>query len=152
MSKIYSEAHTRFGTAKGYIQTIYAAISSPLFQPHQNMEALQLLVGFVLELNLKAWLLHSGRSSSEVRKYSHDIASLYADSLEAGMPDVPRLGELVAAVGPAHKDLSYRYIDPVDGGIDPLIWQTVMPIIDAFRVMIDTEIGASVADGFPAGH
>lgn len=152
MSKTYSESHTRFGTAKGYLQTIYATISSPLFQPMQNMEALHLLVGFFVELNLKAWLLNSGVPSHEVRKYSHDIERLFADCLAKGMPTVNRLDELVAAVSPSHKDLTYRYIDPVDGGIDPLQWPIVLPILDAFRIMIDTEIGASTFDGFPPGH
>lgn len=69
------------------------------------------LAGFVVELQLKAYLLHKGVvAESELKnKYGHDLSKLLQDANEHGL-GVTGLDVVVSTIANHHSDHSYRYL------------------------------------------
>lgn len=74
----------------------------------------RLLLGFSLELYLKAWLRLQGTSSDDLQfKYGHNIDLLFEDAKSAGLPEPSRYHDVVSQISPQHRDYGNRY--PKDG-------------------------------------
>ena len=149
-----SEALNRYHTAKGYFQSCIMIERSP----ERNTDArriltvlsMMLLTGFSLELYFKAWLLAKGKTTEQVRSYSHRINDLYRDCRESGLA-VELLDQLVDAVATQHQDFTYRYIRD-DAEIPLLNWNSTFAILDALDNKVDEVTGASASFGMQPGH
>lgn len=149
-----TEAVNRYHTAKGYFQSCIMIERSP----ERNTEArrtltilsMMMLTGFSLELYFKAWLLAKGKTSEQVRGYSHGIYNLYRDCKATGLV-VDQLDHLVDAVAVQHQDFTYRYIG-VDATIPLLNWDLTFEILDVLDNRVDEAVGASALYGLQPGH
>lgn len=141
--------------AKGFIETTKIVASSPLVEGREGLVFLasQTLIGFSLELYLKAWLSHCGVSEEALmrRPYGHNLQRLYDDCVASGLPTIGRLDELVRLTRGPHSDYTYRYFRSD-------LEYTTMGLMGAFAVLseldtlVDREIGASAAHGLEPGH
>lgn len=150
----HSEAQHRYGTAKGYTQTIKMVLMNPLVQTEAvslTILPTHMLLGFALELYLKAWLLSAGVPSTKVKAFGHRLAELFAEAQQTEMPTVARLDEVVALLDAPHREFTFRYIDGHQE-IDAMNWPTVLPILDALDVAVDHAVGASALHGKLPGH
>ena len=150
-----SEAIHRYHTAKSYFQSSIMIERSP----ERNSEArktmtllpMSMLVGFALELYFKAWLLAAGRPSLEVQRYGHRMKELYAEARKDGLPLIPKLDEMVAAVSAGHEDFSFRYIK--DGKtVNTINWEAAFLPLDELDTVVDRRVGASASCGLVPGH
>ena len=111
-----TEADARYMAAKGYLQATRVIAASPLLsdedQAALTVLPMHMLIGFALELYLKAWLLGAGRTSVVVREWKHDIPTLFLEARIEGLPLIPLLDQLVETIGIDHVKLSYRYVSP----------------------------------------
>lgn len=149
-----TEAVNRYHTAKGYFQSCIMIELSP----ERNTEdrrtltilSMMMLTGFSLELYFKAWLLAKGKTSENVRSYSHRIDDLYRDCKETGLV-VDQLDNLVDAVAVQHQDFTYRYIG-AEAEIPLLNWKLTFQILDILDNLVDEAVGASALYGLQPGH
>jgi hypothetical protein len=102
-------------TAKEYLEAAKVIWVSP-YKSHLHMVRfflpIHLLLGFSLELFLKAWLRFSGLSSSQLSKppYSHNLENLYNEAQQRGFPDEPRQSALIAHFASEHQNFGFRYL------------------------------------------
>jgi hypothetical protein len=97
----------------------YAAAASRLLNGDQLDAALApafyLLVGFTLELLLKAVCMSGGASQAQLKSLGHDLHEAYTRAMQTGK--VPRvmtsLGRLVLALDEQHKTHVFRYTPDV---------------------------------------
>lgn len=150
----FNEAQHRYGTAKGYAQTIKMVVLSPAYSGPQIGFAIlptNMLLGFALELYLKAWLLAKGDASQKVRAFGHKLDDLFARALHLGLPSVEKLADLVAVIDGPHREFTYRYIDGAVE-IDMMTWPVIFPILDQLDMLVDGAVGASALSGLEPGH
>ena len=83
--------------------------------------AFYLLIGFALELLLKAVCMQGGVSSSEVKTLGHDLHKAYLRAMQAGMlPEfMTPLGNLALALRDQHKKNVFRYTPDVPQVVVP---------------------------------
>ncbi len=114
---------------------------------------MHMLLGFSLELFLKAWLRDTGLSSQILRRdpYGHDLQELYAEALRRDFPAVPSQADLVEHLAVEHGEYGYRYMK--EGHTYTL---TNLPlafgVLEAINLQVDNRIGASAGYGLPPGH
>ncbi|MDW9814282.1 hypothetical protein [Sinorhizobium meliloti] len=71
----------------------------------------RMLLGFSLELYLKAWLRFKDVSSDDLQyKYGHKIESLFTDAQAKGLTAWRELHDAVSQLAPQHADFGFRYI------------------------------------------
>lgn len=101
-----------YSTARGYLQFVVVGHNHQPFGTAYEMSfhlPKRMLLGFALELFLKAWLHHSGTTEGDLRDiYGHDIEDLHQDAIANGLPQTPDFGRLVQELGSDHKDFGYR--------------------------------------------
>lgn len=117
-----NEIYFRYATAKSYIEAIKMIITSKYYdnQPG-NISTLptHMLAGFGLELYIKSWLLHSGISSKDVKKFNHDLRQLYQEAKLYNFIEMKCIDELINILAGPHADFTYRYLKG-NGEITPL--------------------------------
>ena len=149
------EALNRYIAAKGYIEAVKMIWLSEhnQSQEHKVMTILpmHMLGAFALELFFKAWLLHAGKSSVEVKGYGHDLSKLHTDAKLAGLPDIPALDDVVHIFADPHKDFSYRYLES-DITLTIANWPNVFMVVDHLDAAVDCYVGASASKGLQPGH
>jgi hypothetical protein len=139
-----------YSTAKGYVQSAFALMSSPgRLQANDTpfYASFHLLCGFAAELYLKAFLAHTGSSERElsVPNLRHDLHNLYDLALSRGL-NVEGAKWLVDSLGKHHKAFEFRYMKRE-------LEYTAVNIQGAFRafssldVEVDTAVGASASLG-----
>jgi hypothetical protein len=75
-----SEAIRIYSTAKGYVQSTYLIVTNP--QRYQAPDdttfilSYHMLLGFAVELYLKAYLMHTGHTEAELRRVGHNLQKL----------------------------------------------------------------------------
>ena len=137
-----------FKEAAKYIHVSeHAAGNEPLvFLP------IQTLIGFSLELYLKAWLANTGTDEAALRnRYGHNLSKLVLDARKAGLPDLPGLEQTVQYTAQGHKNYTYRYfsrhLEYTSMGL-----HTTFPVLDMLDEVVDAAIGASISKGKLPGH
>lgn len=74
----------------------------------------RMLLGFSLELYLKAWLRLKGVSTNDLQyTYGHNIEALFNEAQARGLTVWPQLYSAVSQLAPQHADFGFRYV--VDG-------------------------------------
>ena len=148
------QAISAYSTARGYIQGTTMIWLSPL-RVGPNIEAtflsIHMLLGFAVELYLKAWLLQRGLTAAQVKERGHDLARLHAECMANELPSIAQLDELVDHLHGPHSRLEYRYITG-----DISYGNTELPL--AFKILgeldtaVDTFVAASQSYGLRPGH
>ena len=141
----------RYFAAKAYLEATKYIHESP----HRNAEParitltvlpMHMLIGFSIELFLKAWLLQAQIPSRTVRNYGHDLRSLFTDAQASGLPSIYRLGELIELFAGPHEDFTFRYIEAGDT-VQMANWQLAFPVLDQLDIAVDQFVGASASRG-----
>lgn len=148
-----TEAISRYHVGKAYGETVKLAILSPHYEGRETMAFLPLsmLMGFSVELLLKAWLLQSGMNSKDVRSFGHDLAKLYAAATKSGLESNPAIDELVDVLAGPHQDFTYRYVTGEETYV-ALGWFGALNTWDALQTAVDEFVGASASLGLVPGH
>jgi hypothetical protein len=101
-------------TAKGYGQSAYILIANPVrfMMPNDYHIVLSfhMLLGFAVELELKAALSHSGHSQKALRapKVRHDLWALWNMAKDDGFECLEAL-PLIEVLAENHKNYAFRY-------------------------------------------
>jgi hypothetical protein len=106
-----------FSPARQYLQLLSIAQRQTPRIPENEFHLAfpkRMLLGFALELYLKAWLRIKGVSTGDLRYvYGHDIQKLFDEALALGLPARAELHDVVHQLAPQHADFGFRYV--VDG-------------------------------------
>ena len=144
-----------YGTAKGYVQSAYVLMASPLRYQVPNDTTFYLsfhmLCGFAAELYLKSFLMHKGFTEAQVRtkELGHNLGKLYELAVAHGL-SASGTDELIKLLGEHHKNFGFRYLKPSS------IYQTknLVTVFSAFSSLdsvVDAAVGASVSRGVKPG-
>lgn len=141
--------------AKGYAESAKIIKLSPLTSGREGMTFLPLhmLVGFSVELHLKAWLTDVGFNEETLRRkpYGHNLNELYGAAKANGLPPIDRLDALVPYLHGPHADFTYRYFRQ-DITYESMELGSLFGILDALDTVVDSKIGASASIGKAPGH
>lgn len=141
--------------AKGYAESAKIIVLSPLREGRVEMTYLpiHMLLGFSVELYLKAWLCQSGIHEDALRRrpYGHDLAALYAEATAHQLPAVPGLDPLVQQLHGPHTDYTYRYFRS-DLSFDNTNFSVAFSTSDQLDFEVDRFVGASASHGLQPGH
>lgn len=149
-----SDAKTLYATAKSYVQSTYLIVTSPdrYTVPSDLTFVLSyhLLLGFAVELYLKAYLLNSGRLESELRSASirHNLEKLLELSELDGF-DLPAAKKLVDYFSVQHANFEYRYMK-LDSSFFLRFQADVFAELDELDAYVDDKVGASFSKGIIA--
>lgn len=106
-----------------------------------------MLLGFAVELYLKAYLAHTGHTEAELRRgdVRHNLKKLLETSEADGFV-LPAATELVKYLNDQHGSFEYRYMKP-DSSYSIRYQAEVFTELDELDAYIDTKIGASASEG-----
>jgi len=146
----------RYGTARGYSLSAAMIFHSPDRKPSNEIATILpvlSLVGFSIELYLKAILLEDGMTDKELGRppFGHNLHQLWSETQQRGFPDVDDMGLLLHYVGKDHRELAYRYSDSTRNYHVPnfnAVFVTLNNLDDA----IDEKLGASAGRGLSVGR
>lgn len=112
-----------------------------------------MLLGFSVELLLKAWLRHAGIEESELRRapFGHSLQNLYETARNRCLPTIPRLDAVISLLHGSHSDFTYRYFRS-EGEYTTMDFGNLFRVLDALDMEVDRFIGASASRGLPPGH
>lgn len=151
------ESIQRYSTAKEYVMAINIVRHNPSYtNDHETntRRPTHLLLGFALELYLKAWLLADSVSSDKVRQYKHKLLDLHGAAVSRGFPSDKDIEVLVSHMAAPHGqdgDYVYRYTDGNDD-VPGVKWHIAWPIIEKLDMIVDEHVGASATYGHEPGH
>ena len=146
-----SAAIRTYSTAKGYVQSAYLiVVSTGRFRASDDTTFIlsyHMLLGFAVELYLKAYLTHTGHTEAELRSggVRHNLKKLLELS-EADGFTLPTVTKLVDYLNEQHGSFEYRYMIP-DGSYFIRYQADVFAELDELDAYVDGEIGASVSSG-----
>ena len=138
-----------YAVAKGYVQSLYLILTNParLQAPDDTSfyPAFGLLAGFAVELYLKAYLIHRGVSTADLRKgaVAHKLAILAAMCKTKGLSDV-KLDWLVRKLGDHHASYEFRYMKP-SSEFYPIDLHRLFKAFSRLDRAVDVAIGASAS-------
>ena len=150
----HNEAILRYASAKGYTNAcvmIYRSVDYKDANIFAMVLPMHMLGAFALELYLKAWLLGASGASKDVKEFGHNIALLYNNARERGLPDIDRLENLKDHLASPHGDYTFRYINRGDK-INNTNWPLAFKILTDLDKEVDAFVGASTAQGLKPGH
>lgn len=149
--KSMSDAIRTYGTARGYVQSAYLIVTNPArFQVPDDTTFIlsyHMLLGFAVELYLKAYLTHTGHAETELRSGAvrHNLQKLL-DLSEADGFVLPAATKVVDYLKEQHGSFEYRYMKP--GSTYYLRNQAeVFAELSNLDEYVDSEIGASISAG-----
>jgi hypothetical protein len=141
--------------AKGYVESAKMIAASPYYLGREAMTFLpiHMLLGFSVELHLKAWLAHSGAGEETLRRrpFGHHLKNLYKAAKAQSLPSLSGLEEVVDCLHGPHSDFTYRYFR-ADLHYQSMDLVHLFDVIDALDIVVDTHIGASASRGLKPGH
>ncbi len=143
-----------YSTAKGFNEAAKMIYTSPHYGPDRSdMLVLPFghLIGFAIELYLKAYLLHHGVTEATLRsrEYGHKLAELYALAQAHGFSEAHVM--LIHDYEEPHRNFEYRYADESNTYVVP-DYVRVFAAMDALDTYVDGVIGASASHGLTPGH
>lgn len=148
-------AHTAYSTAKGYLQSAFVLMNSvDRYQTPTDLTffySFHILIGFAVELYLKACLLHTGSSGEALsrRPFGHDLEALSNAATSAGLT-VHGLDQVVMLLADPHGDYTFRYPRP-DGSYKVPDLNILFAHLSALDVAVDGLTGASAFHGRAPG-
>jgi hypothetical protein len=146
-----SDAIRTYSTAKGYVQSTYLIVTSPdrFKVPDDTTFILSyhLLLGFAVELYMKAYLTHTGHTEAELRSGSvrHNLKKLLELSEADGFV-LPDAINLVDYLSDQHGSFEYRYMKP-GSSYDIRDQAEVFDELNELDAYVDGQIGASASEG-----
>lgn len=130
-----------------------------LHPTHEGINAISvsmpihMLIGFALELYLKAWLLAAGVTSGILRskEMGHNLQGLYESARSHGMPDTRDMQSLIDLVHKYHAGFDYRYMK--EGTNYTLLnYPLCFEILNRLDEEVDGHVGASASLGLTVGR
>lgn len=149
-----SLAITSYGTAKGFCQCAYLVMANPhrLQLPDDRSFVLGFhhLIGFAVELYLKAFLLHQGISEEQLRskEFGHKMQKLLSTANSSGL--TCNSAEVLCTYLAKHETFEYRYMRE-DARYDLLSLDKIFHMLSDLDIRVDQEIGASISYGRAPG-
>lgn len=146
-----SAAILTYSTAKGYVQSTYLIVTSPdrYSVPDDTtfVLAYHMLLGFAVELYLKAYLTHTGHTEVELRSgpVRHNLNKLLELS-EADGFSLSAANKLVDYLSQKHASFEYRYMKSY-GSYQLRPQAEVFAELNELDTYVDSEIGASASKG-----
>ena len=146
-----SDAIRIYSTAKGYVQSTYLIVTSPdRFQVQDDTTFIlsyHMLLGFAVELYLKAFLTHTSHTEAELRGrgVGHTLKKLLELS-EADGFTLPAATKLVDYLNDEHGSFEYRYMKP-DSSYYVRYQAEVFAELAELDAYVDSKIGASASRG-----
>jgi hypothetical protein len=129
-----------YAAGRGYLEAAKMLYCSPFYAEKaiQVKLPLDLLIGFSIELLLKAYLRHVGWS----QKNTHDIIDLHDEALARGLPLLhANLPELINVLGPVHKANDSRYM-PDDRTFPLLNLPLTLAAVDSLETFVGQVLNA----------
>lgn len=148
-------AHTAYSTAKGYVQSAFVLMNSAdRYQAPTDLTffySFHMLIGFAVELYLKAYLLHAGHSGEKLSRqpFGHDLEALSNAATSAGLT-VSGLDQVVMLLADPHGDYTFRYPRPDSSYTVPDL-NILFGHLSALDVAVDAVTGASASHGRALG-
>ncbi|MGN6209609.1 HEPN domain-containing protein [Asticcacaulis sp.] len=139
------DAVKAYSTAKGYMQSAFILATSEHRRGVKEIDSsiflsYSMLLGFAVELYLKAWLIAQG-----VEAWGHSLEKLHTKALQHQLPDIA--SDLVAKLD-HHEKMEFRYM-PDEGSYKALNIKQTFYIIDQLDALVDWKCGASALHGKP---
>lgn len=101
--------------ADGYLQAIQQLAAK---KQHENSGPLSapifLLIGFNLELMLKAFHAHNGATDDDLKDLGHDLDASLKKAKDAGWKSATEVESLISMMSPLHKSHTFRYLKLAD--------------------------------------
>ena len=150
-----SEAVTFYSTAKGYVQSAFLLITNPLrFSVPDDLSfilAYHMLLGFAVELYLKAYLRAEGHLASELRSSSvrHNLGKLLKMAKQDGFEEAAA-DSLVQYLALQHGNFEYRYANPERDYYIRWI-DEVFVELSKLDACVDIKVAASSSRGLKSG-
>jgi len=145
------EAIRIYSTAKGYAQSAYLIVTSPhRYQVPDDTTFIlpyHMLLGFAVELYLKAYSTYTGHPDSELRgaDMRHNLGKLLELNENDGF-NLPAAKKLADYLGEQHRTFEYRYMKPDSSYF--VRWQAeVFGELNELDIYVDDRIGASASHG-----
>lgn len=113
----FSDAANHYLTGKGYVQAAKLIVTHPDFEGAvvpATILSVNMLLGFAMELYLKAWLMDVGETKNLRGTIRHNLKGLRDLGRVNDLPEVPGLDVLVDFLHPRHLDHSNRYMKQGD--------------------------------------
>ena len=134
-----------YAFGRGYVEAAKMIFMSPHYQEKQDQALLPmyLLVGFSIELLLKAFLQHKGTSDKVLKSVAmrHDLEALLTAADRDGLTNVhTQLWELVNTIKDHHRDHEFRYAP--DTTYPLLDMPLTFGVLDALEERVALEIDA----------
>jgi len=140
-----------YSTAKGYVQSAYLIIASPIRNTAPDdstfVLAYHLLLGFAVELYLKAYLTEAGHTERELRSAGirHNLNNLLELSVADGF-NLPTTKPLVSYLSEQHESFEFRYMKSTS--LYFLRAQSeVFDELNHLDAYVDRHVGASASSG-----
>lgn len=115
-----------------------------LLQPHEFKDdgtrdslffALYNILGFTVELYLKAFLANNGMQDSELwtKKYGHNLKNLFEEAKNRGFSvGLEEMDKIIEFLASGHGKYEYRYVQ--EGG-DLNYFENLDPVIDTLKIV-----------------
>jgi len=133
------EVNFFYTTARGYLHAVQLTADHNQHNDSGYLAApIYMLIGFVVELMLKAWLLNAGLNDKQLKDIGHDLQKLYAVACENGFASAQPVNQIVDGMAEAHRTHAFRYMKSGD---------LTLPVIDdmiPYLVAWDDEIRATL--------
>lgn len=141
--------------ARSFAEATKLIRSSPHYSGREPMMFLpiHLLFGFAVELYLKAWLSKAGIEPDALarRPYGHHLVNLYRGAIDAGLPNLAGLGEVISVLHGPHSRFEYRYFKS-PSSFESLGALQITSSLERLDTEVDRFIGASASRGLEPGH
>jgi hypothetical protein len=122
--------------AKNYLEAVKVIAGSAMDEAHRFLP-MHNLMGFAMELYLKAWLSHAGLTKKQLgaKHYGHHLKNLFAEAKSADIPSINGLEPLIDHLHGPHHKLQYRYLD-ADMTFMLTAMDVVIPIFDELDLSV----------------
>jgi hypothetical protein len=146
-----SDPSVDYSTAKGYVQSAFLIMANPYrFQASNDTTfflSFHLLLGFSVELYLKAYLRHTGHSEKDLKSFGvrHNLEKLLELSEADGFA-LPAAKSLVDYLTKQHGNYEYRYPN-IDGSYRARSLGELFGELNQLDWYIDSAVGASASHG-----
>lgn len=145
-----------FGAARSYVLFVsIGQMQTPRIEDKPFHLALpkRLLLGFAMELYLKAWLRKQGVSTRDLqfKPYGHDVGSMMKISLEKGLKITPQIQDVARQLARQHKSHGNRYVVKEDYFLD-MDYRYVIWALCVLDEIIAPEIGIADCHGIDIGN
>lgn len=125
-----TSATNLYAIGRGYLHSAQIVSQHTRFAQGGYLSApVYMLIGFVLELMMKALLVQSGAAEKEIKSIGHDLGAALAKANSFGLAVPALIVELIGKMQGVHKGHTFRYMTDF-GTIDlPNIEQSLAALV-----------------------